>query len=41
MLGEGQPTEEEMAARTKAWEEAGSPPMSDLNRKIAGLESWD
>lgn len=41
VLGEGQPTEEEMAARTKAWEEAGSPPMSDLNRKIAGLESWD
>ena len=39
--GEGQPTEEEMAARAKAWEEAGAPPMSDLNRKIAGIEPWD
>ena len=39
--GEGQPTEEEIAARVKAWEEAGAPPMSDLNRKIAGIEPWD
>ncbi len=39
--GEGQPTEEEIAARAKAWEEAGAPPMSDLNRKIAGIEPWD
>ena len=39
--GEGQPTGEEMAARVKAWEEAGAPPMSDLNRKIAGIKPWD
>jgi hypothetical protein len=38
--GEGQPTEEEIAERTQAWEKAGAPPMSDLNRKIAGLEPW-
>jgi len=40
VLGEGQPTEEEIAASTKAWEEVGAPPMSDLNRKVAGLEPW-
>jgi hypothetical protein len=40
VLGEGQPTEEEIAASTKAWQEVGAPPMSDLNRKVAGLEPW-
>ena len=40
VLGEGQPTEEEIAASTKAWEEVGAPPMSELNRKVAGLEPW-
>jgi hypothetical protein len=40
VLGEGPPTEEEIAASTKAWEEVGAPPMSDLNRKVAGLEPW-
>ena len=40
VLGADRPTEEEIAARTKAWEEAGAPPMSGLNRKIAGLQPW-
>jgi hypothetical protein len=40
VLGEGHPTEEEIAASTKAWQEVGAPPMSDLNRKVAGLEPW-
>ena len=40
VLGEGPPTEEEIAASTKAWQEVGAPPMSDLNRKVAGLEPW-
>ena len=40
VLGEGQPTEEEIAASTKAGEEVGAPPMSDLKRKGAGLEPW-
>jgi hypothetical protein len=40
VLGEGQPTAEEIAVNTKAWEEVGSPPMSNLMAKVAGIEPW-